>query len=166
VLALLELEHNHQDWLLLSYLTMLVVVLVGLFALYRWGPSRARARWRWIVPGAVLALIALVLTSTAFSWYVATFGGNNLAYGSLGAIIAFMSWMWFSVIIVIMGAEINSEIEHQTLRDSTTGAERPFGERNAYMADTIGEVWPPAQPREPGEPHPFAPRHFFRGKKR
>jgi membrane protein len=125
-----------------SYVIMLVVVLVGIGALYRWGPSREEAKWRWITPGAVLSVVALGVTSILFSWYVSNFGNYNATYGSLGAIIGFLTWIWISVTVVIIGAELNSEIEHQTTRDSTTGDELPMGERGAYMADTVGEVWP------------------------
>jgi membrane protein len=73
-----------------------------------------------------------------FSWYVANFGKYNETYGSLGAIIGFMTWMWLSVTIVLMGAELNAEIEHQTVKDTTTGPQEPMGARGAHVADTIG----------------------------
>jgi membrane protein len=126
-----------------AYVAMLVVVLGGLAALYRWGPSRQGAKWRWITPGALLSVLALGAGSVVFSWYVANFTDNNATYGSLGAVIGLMSWVWLSVTLVIVGAELNSEIEHQTARDSTTGPELPLGERGAEMADTVGRVWPP-----------------------
>jgi membrane protein len=109
-------------------------------ALYRWGPSRARAQWRWITPGSVLTVVVWLIASLLFSWYVANFGSYNTTYGSLGAIIGFMTWVWISVIILIVGAEINSEIEHQTARDTTTGPEKPLGARGATMADTVGKA--------------------------
>jgi membrane protein len=126
-----------------AYVAMLIVVLGGLAALYRWGPSRQGAKWRWITPGALLSVLALGAGSVVFSWYVANFTDNNATYGSLGAVIGLMSWIWLSVTLVIVGAELNSEIEHQTARDSTTGPELPLGERGAEMADTVGRVWPP-----------------------
>lgn len=128
-----------------AYIAMLLVLSCGLAALYRWGPSREDAKWRWITPGALLALVALGVTSVAFSWYVANFTDNNATYGSLGAVIGLMTWLWISVTVVIIGAELNSEIEHQTARDTTTGAELPMGERGAYMADSVGRVWPLAR---------------------
>lgn len=128
------------SWLIriLSYLVLFGVILIGLAALYRWGPDRAAARWRWVTPGALIALIAILFFSILFSWYVTNFGNYGATYGSLGAIIAFMSWMWISLILVILGAEINSEVERQTMRDSTTGPEQPMGTRGAYVADTVG----------------------------
>lgn len=129
------------DWTirLISYGVMIFVLLAGIAALYRWGPSREQAKWRWITPGAILAVVALGITSVLFSWYVSDFSDYNAAYGSLGALIGMLTWMWISVIIVIVGAELNSEVEHQTAKDSTIGAPKSMGRRGAYMADTVGE---------------------------
>jgi len=121
-----------------SYLLMGIVMLLALGVLYRWGPSRELAKWRWISPGAIFAIVVTLVVSAIFSWYVANFGNYSATYGSLGALIGLLTWMWISATIVIIGAEINSEVEHQTARDSTTGPELPLGERGAYMADTIG----------------------------
>lgn len=128
-----------------SYLVMLLVITLGISALYRWGPSREQAKWRWITPGAVFAVVVLGITSVTFSWYVTNFGNNDATYGSLSAVIGLMTWLWISTTLVILGAEINSEIEHQTARDSTTGEEMPMGERGAHMADNVGRVWPMAR---------------------
>ena len=151
ILALLQFGTG-LEWLLrlVSYGLMLMVLLVGLAALYRWGPSREQPKWRWITPGAALALILTVVVSLLFSWYVTNFGHYNATYGSLGALIGLLTWVWLSVIIVIIGGELNSEVEHQTARDSTTGPELPMGERGAYMADTVGYPWPPRAQR-PGD---------------
>jgi membrane protein len=132
------------EWLVrvASYVVMLLVVWLSIAALYRWGPSREEAKWRWITPGAVLAVVLLGATSIAFSWYVTNFSDYNASYGSLGALIALLTWVWISVTLVILGAELNSEVEHQTARDSTTGPEMPLGERGAHMADHVGRVWP------------------------
>jgi membrane protein len=130
-----------------AYAAMLLVLSGGLAALYRWGPSREDAKWRWITPGALLSVVALGVTSIFFSWYVANFTDDNATYGSLGAVIGLMTWLWISVTLVIIGAELNSEIEHQTARDSTTGPELPLGARGAHMADTVGRVWPLARER-------------------
>lgn len=130
-----------------SYLAMLLVLLVGICALYRWGPSREKAKWHWITPGAFAAVILLGVASILFSWYLANFTDYSAAYGSLGALIGFLTWIWISVTLVIIGAQLNSEIEHQTAQDSTTGPELPLGERGAYMADSVGRVWPPDRRR-------------------
>jgi membrane protein len=128
-----------------SYLAMLAVISLSISALYRWGPSREQAKWRWITPGAIFAVLMLGLTSVTFSWYVSNFSNNDATYGSLSAMIGLMTWLWISTTLVILGAEINSEIEHQTAQDSTIGDEQPLGQRGAHMADTVGGVWPMAR---------------------
>lgn len=122
----------------LRWPAMLALVVLGLALLYRYGPDRADARWRWITWGSVAAAILWLIVSMLFSWYTANFGNYNKTYGSLGAVIAFMVWTWLSATVVLMGGELNAEIEHQTAKDSTTGAPRPMGRRGAKMADTVG----------------------------
>jgi membrane protein len=118
--------------------TLMVGMLLGLSILYRYGPSRRAAQWRWISLGAVVATVAWCAGSLALSYYLANFANYNATYGSLGAAIGTMTWMWMSAIVILVGAEINSEIEHQTARDTTVGSEKPLGLRGATMADTIG----------------------------
>jgi membrane protein len=147
-----------------AYMAMLLVLSAGIAAIYRWGPSRQNPRWRWITPGAILAVVALGVTSVAFSWYVTNFSDDSATYGSLGAVIGLMTWLWISVTIVIVGAELNSEIEHQTAEDTTTGEEKPLGERGAHMADTVGRVWPGAREKmEKREPEPRQRQKFSLG---
>lgn len=128
-----------------SYCVLLLVVLAGLAALYRWGPSRQTAKWRWITPGVILTVPLFGIVSGVFSWYVANFTDDNATYGSLGATIGLMTWLWITATLIIVGAEVNSEIEHQTARDSTTGPAEPLGQRGAHVADSVGRVWPPAR---------------------
>ena len=127
-------------WLLaaLRWPAILIVLLAGLSVLYRFGPSREHARWRWVGVGSVVAGMLWLAASLLFSWYVASFGTYNETYGSLGAVIGFMTWIWISSTIVLLGGEINAELEHQTGRDTTTGAPLPMGARRARMADTVG----------------------------
>lgn len=125
-----------------SYVVMLIVISVLIAALYRYGPSREQAKWRWITPGALLSVLALGAGSVGFSWYVANFSNDNATYGSLGAVIGMMTWMWISTTLVIVGAVLNSEIEHQTARDTTTGPTMPMGSRGAFVADTVGAARP------------------------
>ncbi|MEJ1160036.1 YihY/virulence factor BrkB family protein [Prosthecomicrobium sp. N25] len=113
-------------------------VVFALACLYRYGPSRDRARWRWVTWGSAIAAILWLAGSALFSWYAANFGSYNETYGSLGAVIGFMTWMWLSTTAVLIGAEINAETEHQTARDTTDGPPRPLGARGATMADTVG----------------------------
>jgi len=120
---------------LLRWPALLIVLTVALAFIYRYGPSRNRARWQWVSWGSGIAAVGWLLTSLAFSFYVSNFGSYNKTYGSLGAVIGFMTWIWISSIVVLMGAEVNSELEQQTERDSTEGPEKPMGERGAFKAD-------------------------------
>ena len=117
---------------------LLVVVAWALALIYRYGPSREKPRWRWISWGSALAAVCWIGVSILFSWYAENFGSYNKTYGSLGAIIAFMFWIWLSIIVVLIGGEINAETEHQTVCDTTTGRPKPMGARGATMADTVG----------------------------
>ncbi|WP_246774069.1 YihY/virulence factor BrkB family protein [Bradyrhizobium diazoefficiens] len=117
---------------------MFVAVALGLALIYRFGPSREAPRWRWITWGSVVATVLWLGASALFSWYAASFGKFNETYGSLGAAIGFMTWLWISAIVILLGAELDAEMEHQTVRDTTTGSEKPMGARGARMADTVG----------------------------
>jgi membrane protein len=119
---------------------LFLVTLAAITILYRYGPSRRRAQWIWLSPGAIFATVGWIIVSMLFSWYVASFGSYNEAYGSLGAVIGFMTWMWLSSIVVLVGAEISAETEHQTARDTTEGGPRPIGRRGARMADSVGRA--------------------------
>ncbi|MDB5367702.1 MAG: hypothetical protein JWM77_3629 [Rhodospirillales bacterium] len=120
-------------WPLLALLLM-----VAMSAMYRFAPARARARWRWVSWGAVIATIAWMIVSIGFSVYVSNFGSYDKTYGSLGAVVVLLMWFYLSTLIVLMGAELNAELEHQTVVDTTTGAPLPMGMRRAAMADTLG----------------------------
>ena len=114
---------------------LLLGLVVALAVLYRYGPSRDEPRWSWISPGALVAALVWLLASLAFSFYAQNFGTYNETYGSLGAVIGFMTWLWISVTIVLVGAEINAEAEDQTEADTTKGPEKPMGQRGADVAD-------------------------------
>ncbi len=115
-----------------------LMVLLGLFLAftYRFGPSRTQARWQWVSWGSVFSSVTWLVASLAFSYYVANFGSYNKTYGSLGAAIGFMTWIWISSIIILLGGELNAELEQQTERDTTIGPDRPMGQRGAVKADT------------------------------
>jgi membrane protein len=117
---------------------LLVLIITGLAVLYRFGPSRREPRWQWISVGSALAAIAWLGASALLSWYLTRFTNYDATYGSLGAGIGLMMWMWISSIVILFGAELNSEIEHQTVRDSTVNGDKPLGARGAVMADTGG----------------------------
>jgi membrane protein len=130
------------EWLVevLRWPALALVASFVLSLLYRYGPSRSHAQWRWLTVGSILAASLWIAASLLFSWYASNFAAYNETYGTLGAAIGFMMWIWLSTAIVLVGAEINAETEHQTAHDSTTGAPRPLGTRGAAMADTVGEA--------------------------
>jgi membrane protein len=99
---------------------LFVVVAVGIALVYRYGPSRAEPQWRWITWGSAFAAVAWIAVSIAFSWYAANFGSYNKTYGSLAAIVVFMTWLWLSIAVILIGAEIDAEMEQQTAQDTTT----------------------------------------------
>ncbi|ACG77243.1 ribonuclease RNase BN (RBN) transmembrane protein [Phenylobacterium zucineum HLK1] len=120
------------------WLALFFVAAAAFSVAYRFGPCRRRARWRWVTWGAVVAAVLWMAGSAGFSWYVNNIAHLQVTYGSLGAAIGFMLWVWFSVLVVLTGAELNAEIEHQTAVDSTVGPPKPMGERGAVMADSVG----------------------------
>jgi len=134
-LRLSESMRGLLGWL--RWPAILVVVSLFLSSLYRFGPSRESPKWRWVTLGGGLAAISWVLVSFAFSWYVQRFGSFDRTYGSLGAVVGFMTWLWLSILCALAGAQLNAELEHQTSRDTTTGDARRLGLRGATQADTV-----------------------------
>jgi membrane protein len=130
-----ELLAYAVTWLLLT-----VLALLGFALMYRFGPSREHPRWQWVSVGSLVATALWLLASLAFSWYSARFGSFNKTYGTLAGGILLLLWLQITAYVTLLGAELNAEIEHQTARDSTTGAPQPLGARGAEMADTVGEA--------------------------
>jgi membrane protein len=124
---------NYARWPVLLVVASLMIAII-----YRFGPSREQPQWRWISPGTIFAAVAWIAASLLFSWYTSHFGNYNKTYGSLGAAVGFMTWIWISTMVILIGAKINAELEHQTASDTTVGTPAPAGERGAKMADTIG----------------------------
>jgi membrane protein len=129
-----ELAASIGRWVVLALL-----VLAALAVVYRYAPDRANPRWRWVSWGAVVALVLWLLGSVGFSWYVDNFGKYNQTYGALAAVIILLLWLFLSAFVVLLGAEFDAEIERQTARDTTPGPERPMGQRDAAVADPVGE---------------------------
>jgi membrane protein len=125
---------------ILRWPVLLATIVVSLACIYRYGPSRRDARWRWVTWGSIVGALLWMGTSMLFSWYVATFDTYNKIYGSLGAGVGFMVWLWISAVIVLLGGELNAQMEHQTARDTTEGGAKPLGSRGAMMADHVGEA--------------------------
>lgn len=124
---------------LLRWPLILAMVLGALAVLYRFGPSRDRPRWRWVSAGSIAAGVVWLVVSLLFSWYVANFGSYDKTYGTLGAAIGFMTWIWLSTTVILVGAELNAELERQTAKDTTEGTPQPMGTRQAQAADTLGK---------------------------
>lgn len=122
---------------LVSYLILFGCVILGLSLLYRFAPSRREARWRWVTPGSALAAGLWLGASILFSVYVANFASYDATYGSLGAVAVLLLWFYLSALVVILGAELNAELELQTRHDTTRGSERPMGSRGAFVADHV-----------------------------
>ena len=117
---------------------LLILVIVGVALIYRFGPSRREPRWQWLSVGSLFAVADGLAALRCLSWYLGSFAHYDATYGSLGAPIGMM--MWISSIAILFGAQLNSEIEHQTARDSTVEYDKPLGERGAVMADTVGSA--------------------------
>lgn len=109
---------------------------MAIAATYRFAPDRADARWRWLTLGSALATLLWLVATLGFGFYAAKFGDYNATYGSLGAVVVLLMWLFVSAYAILLGATINAEIERQTAEDSTTGHPRPIGQRGATMADT------------------------------
>ena len=136
-LGFLGLADEWQALAPLRWPVLLLVYIAALTIIYRLGPCRQRARWRWLTPGAIFAALLSLTLSLIFSWYLQTFV-RTAYYGPLAAMMGFFLWTWLSVQIILMGAELNAEIEHQTAIDTTTGDPELLGERGAVVADTVG----------------------------
>jgi membrane protein len=122
----------------LRWVLLFAIVASSFAVFYRFGPSRTRPRWRWVHWGALFAAVIWMGGSLGYSWYVNTVARFDVTYGPLGALVGFLFWIWFSVMAVLLGAELNAEIEHQTAVDTTVGEPKPMGARGAAVADSVG----------------------------
>jgi membrane protein len=123
---------------ILRWAVLIVGFVFALAVVYRYGPSRRGAKWRWVSWGATAAALLWVAGSALFSLYVAKFASYDKTYGSLGAVVVFLMWLYLSAFAILVGAELNAEMERQTVRDTTEGGEKPLGQRGARAADTVG----------------------------
>ena len=124
---------------LVRWPVLALLAIVGFAVVYRYAPSRAKPRWRWVSWGAAVAVALWLIGSALFSLYVTRFGNYNETYGAAGAIVILLMWFLLSSYAILIGAEINAEMERQTKKDTTSGADRPIGARGAYAADTVGK---------------------------
>jgi membrane protein len=128
---------------ILRFVLLAVLLMAGLAALYRYAPDRDKPKWSWSSPGSVVATVLWVLASVGFSIYVNAFGNYNKTYGALAGIIILMFWLYLTAFVVLVGAELNAEMELQTAKDTTAGPEQPLGEREAHAADHVAEAQAP-----------------------
>jgi membrane protein len=117
-----------------------ILIMVAVSVLYRYAPDRDRARFRWISWGAVVATLLWIAASLLFSFYVSNFGSYNKTYGSMGTIIILLMWFFLTAYAVLIGSELNAEMEHQTKKDTTRGKPEPMDQRGAHAADTVGRT--------------------------
>jgi membrane protein len=133
----IELSRSQSKFL--SWPFLILIFNFALAALYRYAPSRKKAKWRWVTPGATFATILWIVASYAFTIYVTEFAQYNETYGSIGGVIVLIMWFYMSAFVILLGAEINSVMELQTHRDSTIGEAQPMGKRGAHVADHKAE---------------------------
>lgn len=119
-----------------SWPILAAFIMLALAVVYRFGPARSAARWRWLSLGAGLATALWIAASLGFSFYASNFGSYNETYGTLAGIILLLTWLWLSAYVILAGAELNAEVEQHSLRDITTGAPSPMQQRGAVKADT------------------------------
>ncbi len=130
-------ETGKQALVWLRWPVLLLLAMTGVASIYRYGPSREKPQWKWVSWGAGLATVLWLIASALFSLYVTKFGNFNETYGSLGAVVILMMWLYLTAFLILMGAEVDSEMEHQTSHDTTTGENKPMGSRGAFMADHV-----------------------------
>ena len=149
MLSFLNLDNTADllsGWL--PWLLLLVVFMLGAGTVYRFGPSRRPPRKRWVIPGVLFTTASWLVVSWGFSFFVRNFGQYEATYGGISAVILLLLWFWLTAMSVIIGAEINAEMERQTLSDTTRGPDRPIGRRRAAMSDYLSELMRRLFPRK------------------
>jgi membrane protein len=129
------------QWVLsiLRFVVLGALLVGGLAVLYRYAPDRDEPKWTWVSWGSGIATLLWILASIGFSIYVNSFGNYNKTYGALAGIIILMFWLYLTAVIVLVGAELNTEMELQTAKDTTAGPTKPMGDRDAHAADHVAE---------------------------
>lgn len=141
VFAFVDLGAMTTTLLTLAFwIAMITMTIIGLSVFYRYAPSRSAPKWNWASIGAITGCVLWIAASAGFAFYVANFGSYNESFGTLAGVIVLLMWFWISAFIILLGAELNAEIEAQTRIDTTIGPDAPMGERNAVKADTLGRT--------------------------
>ncbi|HTV79861.1 MAG TPA: YihY/virulence factor BrkB family protein [Steroidobacteraceae bacterium] len=115
-----------------------VITIAGLSVVYRYAPARQHARWRWVSAGSIIAATLWLAASALFAFYVTDFASYAKTYGALGGVVVLLMWFFISSVVVVLGAQINAELERQTVKDTTVSGDAPLGQRGAFAADTVG----------------------------
>jgi membrane protein len=131
----LEVVAGVLRWVILG-----AVIIGGLAVIFRLSPDRDQPRMKWVSSGAIMATVFWLLASIGFSFYANNFGSYNETYGSIAAVIVLMFWLYITAFIILIGAELNGQLELQTRKDTTTGPEKPMGERDAFAADKVADA--------------------------
>jgi membrane protein len=124
---------------ILRFVVLAALLIFGLAVLYRYAPDRDEPSWTWVSWGSAIATLLWVLASIGFSIYANSFGNYNKTYGALAGVIILMFWLFLTAYVVLLGAELNTEMELQTAKDTTAGPTKPMGERDAHAADHVAE---------------------------
>lgn len=132
-------ESRESAILWLRWPVVAAVLWVAVLLLFRNAPHRRPPETRWVVPGAILATALWLLGSAALSFFIENFGRYDATFGSIAAAAVFMLWLYVSAIVLVSGAALNAELEWRTRKDTTVGPDRPMGQRNAYVADTLAD---------------------------
>ncbi|WP_299651627.1 YihY/virulence factor BrkB family protein [uncultured Tateyamaria sp.] len=141
VLAFVDLGGLMETTITIAFwIGLVVLTMFGLSVLYRYAPSRDEPEWKWASVGAVIGCLLWIVASAGFAFYVSNFGSYNESFGTLAGVIVLLMWFWISAFIILMGAELNAELEAQTRVDTTQGRDLPMGQRDAEKADTLGEA--------------------------
>lgn len=139
-LAFIQLEGSTDTVIrIIPWILIITIFALGCGVMYRFGPARRPARKRWIFPGIALAMVSWFLISFGFSKFVQQFGTYNETFGGLASVIILLVWFWLTAMAIIIGAELNSELERQTTADTTRGPFRELGDRGAAMADYVAD---------------------------
>ena len=131
----LEVVAGVLRWVILG-----AVIIGALAVIFRLSPNRDQPRMKWVSSGAIMAAVFWLLASIGFSFYANNFGSYNETYGSIAAVIILMFWLYITAFIILIGAELNGQLELQTRKDTTTGPEKPMGERDAFAADEVADA--------------------------